>query len=67
MLGCNMSIKVHFLHSHPDYFPESLGAVSEEQKLPFTSRYKINGVKISRSMECQHDGLQANYCWMLKI
>lgn len=32
MSGCNMRIKVHFLHSHLDYSPESLGAVSEEQK-----------------------------------
>ena len=24
--GCNMSIKVHFLHSHVDYFPENLGS-----------------------------------------
>ncbi|GFY01890.1 protein KIAA0100 [Trichonephila clavipes] len=31
ILGCNMSVKVHFLHSHLDYFPENLGAVSEEQ------------------------------------
>jgi hypothetical protein len=30
-LGCSMSLKVHFLASHPDYFPENFGAVSEEQ------------------------------------
>jgi len=30
-LGCLMSLKVHFLHSHLDYFPENLGDVSEEQ------------------------------------
>src|SRR5271170_4225217 len=30
-LGCNMSLKVHFLHSHLDYLPENLGKVSEEQ------------------------------------
>ncbi|GBL86007.1 hypothetical protein AVEN_89067-1 [Araneus ventricosus] len=30
-LGCSMSLKVHFLDSHLDYFPETLGAVSEEQ------------------------------------
>ena len=30
-LGCNMSIKVHFLHSHLDYFSANLGNVSEEQ------------------------------------
>ena len=30
-LGCNMSIKVHFLHSHLDRFPANLGDLSEEQ------------------------------------
>ncbi|GBN39820.1 hypothetical protein AVEN_52319-1 [Araneus ventricosus] len=29
--GCKMSLKVHFLHSHIDSFPENLGAYSEEQ------------------------------------
>ena len=31
ILGINMSIKVHFLHSHLDRFPENLGDVSDEQ------------------------------------
>lgn len=30
-LGYNMRIKVHFLHSNLDYFPQNLAAVSEEQ------------------------------------
>ncbi|GFU53434.1 uncharacterized protein TNCV_3029391 [Trichonephila clavipes] len=30
-LGCNMSIKIHFLHSHLDRFPQNLGDFSEEQ------------------------------------
>ena len=30
-MGANMSIKVHFLHSHLDRFPENLGDFSEEQ------------------------------------
>ena len=30
-LGCNMSTKVHYLHSHLDWFPENFGDVSEEQ------------------------------------
>ena len=30
-LGCKMSIKVHFLFSHLDKFPDNLGAVSDEQ------------------------------------
>ena len=30
-LGCHMSIKVHYLHSHLDEFPANLGNVSDEQ------------------------------------
>ena len=30
-LGCNMSLKLHFLASHLDYIPPDLGAVSEER------------------------------------
>lgn len=29
-LGCNMSLKIHLLHSHLDFFPENLGSVSDE-------------------------------------
>ncbi|UYV77467.1 hypothetical protein LAZ67_15001120 [Cordylochernes scorpioides] len=29
-LGCNMSLKIHFLHSHLDFFPDNLGSVSDE-------------------------------------
>jgi hypothetical protein len=31
VLGCNMNSKSHFLHSHLGYFPDNLGAFSEEQ------------------------------------
>jgi hypothetical protein len=31
VLGCLMSLKIHFLNSHLDFFPENLGAESEEQ------------------------------------
>eukprot|EP00795_Rhopilema_esculentum_P009945 gene9945-18558_t len=30
-LGCNMSIKMHYLFSHLDWFPENLGSMSDEQ------------------------------------
>ena len=30
-LGYNISSKVHYLHSHLDWFPENLGNISEEQ------------------------------------
>ncbi|KAI4905822.1 hypothetical protein NFI96_009216 [Prochilodus magdalenae] len=29
-MKCNMSLKIHFLHSHLDFFPVNLGAVSDE-------------------------------------
>ena len=40
-LGCNMSVKIHFLHSHLEYFPENLGALSEEQGERFHQNIKI--------------------------
>jgi hypothetical protein len=29
-LGCNMSLKIQFLHSHLDFFPDNLGHVSDK-------------------------------------
>jgi len=29
-MGCDMSLGVHFLDSHLDFFPQNLGAVSDE-------------------------------------
>ncbi|UYV69584.1 hypothetical protein LAZ67_6004025 [Cordylochernes scorpioides] len=50
-LGCNMSLKIHFLHSHLDFFPDNLGAVSDEHGERFHQDYqawrsgtKVNGV-----------------------
>lgn len=40
-LGCRMSIKVHYLHSHLDEFPEYLGEVSEEQGESFHQDIKV--------------------------
>jgi hypothetical protein len=31
VLGCLMSLKIHFLNLHLDFLPENLGAVSEKQ------------------------------------
>jgi hypothetical protein len=28
--GCNMSLKLHFLQPHLDFFPENMGAVFDE-------------------------------------
>ena len=40
-LRCSMSVKVHFIHSHLDYFPENLGAFSEEQGKRFHQDIKV--------------------------
>ena len=42
-LGINMSLKVHFPHSHShlDRFPENLGDVSDEQGEKFHSDIKV--------------------------
>jgi len=29
-MGCNMSLKLHFLHSLLNFFPDNIGAVSDE-------------------------------------
>lgn len=59
-LGCNMSIKVHYLHSHLDRFPENLGDFSEEQGERFHQDIK--------TMENRYQGrwdahMMADYCW----
>ena len=35
-LHCNMSVKVHFLHSHLDYFPKNLGDSVKNRVKDFT-------------------------------
>ena len=62
-LGCNMSIKVHYLHSHLDRFPQNLGDFSEEQGKRFHQDIKV--------MEERYQGrwdinMMADYCWCLK-
>ena len=40
-LGCRMSIKVHYLHSHLSEFPANPGDVSEEQGERFHQHVKV--------------------------
>ena len=62
-LVCNMSVKIHFLHSHLEYFPEDLGALSEEQGERFYLDIKI----IEKRYQGQWKiNMIANYCWCLK-
>ena len=40
-LGCNVSIKFHFLFGHLDRFPYNLGNVSDEQGERFHQDIKV--------------------------
>ena len=62
-IGAKMSIKVHFLHSHLDRFPENLGALSNEQGERFHQDVK--------EMEERYQGrwdavMLADYSWSIK-
>jgi hypothetical protein len=58
-----MSLNIHFLHFHLDFFRDNLGAVSDEHGERFhqdiASMEKRYQVKWSPSM-------LADYCWTLK-
>lgn len=61
-MGCNMSLKMHFLHSHLDFFPENCGAVSDEHGERFHQDISY--------MEKRYQGkwnpsMLADYCWTL--
>ncbi|CAL1671987.1 unnamed protein product [Lasius platythorax] len=62
-LGCLMSLKIHFLDSHLDWFPQNLGDYSKEQGERFHQDI--------REMERRYQGkwnenMMADYCWTLK-
>jgi hypothetical protein len=60
LLGCNMSLKLHFLASHLDYFPPNLGAVGEEQGERFYQDLK----DVERRYKgCWDVNMMADYCW----
>ena len=56
-LGCNMSVKMHYLFSHMDRFPENLGSMSDEQGWgDIASGSKRDGGQVSGSLGRSHDG-----------
>jgi len=62
-MKCNMSLKIHFLHSHLDFFPANLGAVSDKQGERFHQDIS--------TMEKRYQGnwnpsMLADYCWTLQ-
>ena len=60
--GCNMSLKVHFLHSHLDFFLENLGAVSNEHG----ERFYQDIVQFERRFSDKWNAsISSEYCWSL--
>jgi len=58
-----MSLKIHFLESHLDFFPENLGEVSDEHGERFHQDIW--------ALEKRYEGkwtssILADYCWTLK-
>jgi len=63
-MGCNESLKIHFLESRLDFFPENLGEVSDEHGERFhqdimTTKKRYQGKWTSSML--------ADYCWTLKM
>ena len=62
-LSCNMSVKMLYLFSHMDQFPENLGSMSDELRERFHQDLK--------EMETRYQGrwdavMMADNCWNLK-
>ena len=61
--GCNMSIKIQYLHSQLDWFSENLGDISEEQDERFHQNIKVMEEHYQHRWNCN---MMADYCWSLK-
>ena len=62
-LECNMSIKLHFLNSHLDQFPDDQGVVSDEQGERFHQDLKIME---ERDQGRWDKSMMADFCWSIK-
>ena len=62
-LDCKMSIKVHYLHSHLDHFPEKLGNWNKEQGEWFHQDLRT---KDERCQEHWNIHTMSDYCWFIQ-
>ncbi|GBM99817.1 hypothetical protein AVEN_268899-1, partial [Araneus ventricosus] len=63
-MGCNMSLKIHFLHSHLEFYPENLGPVGDENGERFHQDISNMG---SRYGGKWNPKMLADYIWTLKM
>lgn len=62
-MNCLMNLKLHFMDSHIDFFPENLGHFSEEQGERF--HQDLKDVE-KRYQGVWDENMLADYCWGLK-
>ncbi|GBM61614.1 hypothetical protein AVEN_269524-1 [Araneus ventricosus] len=62
-MGCNMSLKIHFLHSHLEFFPENLGSVSDEHGERFHQDISNMGASYKGKWNPK---MLADYCWTVR-
>ena len=61
-MGCRMSLKIHFLHSHLNFFPPNLGAVSDK----LGERFHQDITKMESNYQGKwNPGMMGDFCWML--
>jgi len=55
-----MSLKIHFLHSHIDFFPPNLGDVSDEHG----ERFHQDIFEMEKSYQGRYNpNMMGDYCW----
>ena len=62
--GSRMSLKIHFFHSHLDFFPSNLGDVSDEHGERF--HQDINPIE-KRYQGKFSPNMMGDYCWSLQL
>lgn len=61
-IGARMSLKIHFLHSHLDFFPDTLGKTNDEQG----KRLHQDLMKTERRYQGFWDeDMMSDHCWTL--
>jgi hypothetical protein len=62
-MGCRMSLKVHFLHSHLNFFPPNLGAVRDEQGERFHQDISVTETRYQGRFD---PNMMGDFCWFLR-
>jgi hypothetical protein len=57
-----MSLKIHFLHSHLDFFPQNLGAVNDEHGKRFHQDIDVTGKRYQGKWSVNK---LSDYCWSI--